>query len=272
MTNLLVLTSNGKKEDFQDYFEEVVHSSLADARITTSGDETVVRAGGRTVEEFDAAYLSPSPQTAIYARVLLDTVHEDVNTNLEPSAFTIMMEKHYLFKVLSERKVPVPKTIALSTEKGLTNAEQSIEFPVVASVFEGFERESVDRVKDIDQLSAIAERLEHGENLMLVQESVEGELYDTLYVDGHTVSMRIESGGWMVNDDSTMNYHSLPGDQEDAVQEAASAIGGNICRVQTRGGTVINVESNPELERFQDISGKNVYGKVADLLKGGEKN
>ncbi|MDY6773878.1 MAG: hypothetical protein SVS85_01655 [Candidatus Nanohaloarchaea archaeon] len=270
MTSLLILTSNGDEGGpFQDHFEEVVQRSLADVRITASGTETSVVADDVPVEEFDSVFLNPSPRTAIYARVLLESVHEGVETNLAPSALNIMAEKHYLFKVLSERNVPVPKTLAFSTEKGLTNAEESIDFPAVAIVFDGFERESVEQVEGTDDLLSAAERLEHGDNVMLVQEKVEGDLYDTLFIDGETISVKVETEGWGIDEEGNANYHSLPSEQEDTVQMAASAIGSDLCRIQTRGGKVINVDSSPRLERFQDLSGKNVYGKVAELLKGG---
>lgn len=268
LTSLLALTTESEAEGFEDDFEEVVQRSLADAAIET-GELPAVRIGGTDIEDYDSIYINPEPKAAIYARVLLESLQDrHIDTNLSPSAFLIMTKKHYLFKVLSERNVPIPRTVALSTANGLTGLEETLEFPVAATMYSGFEREGVERVEDMDGLSSIAERAEHGENVVIVQEVVDGDLYDALYVDGEAVSVKIEGERWEVGDDATMNYHSLSSEQEESVEAATDAIGTDLCRVRLKGERVVDVSSDPALQRFADLSGKNVYGKASEMLRG----
>ncbi|MFB6265805.1 MAG: hypothetical protein ABEI07_01845, partial [Candidatus Nanohaloarchaea archaeon] len=181
----------------------------------------------------------------------------------------ITRKKNYLFKVLSEKRVPVPDTVVVSTEKGLTGVEDEVGFPAVASTYTGFEKEGVEKVESLEELESVAERSEHGENFVLVRESMGGDVFESLYIDGETVSVKVESGEG--EDNPKMNYHSLPSEKSGIVEEAAEAIGAELCRVRLEGEKVVEVSTDPDLQRFEELSGKNVYGKVSELLKGGDE-
>ncbi len=268
LTSLLALTSD-EPGGFEEYFDEVVQASLADASIVT-GEMPEVRVEGREIEEFDTVFLNPDPKAAIYARVFLESLQgRELRTSMDASTFFIMAKKHYLFKVLSERNVNIPTTLAVSNSQGVGGVKE-LEFPAVAKLYEGFELSNVEKVEDIDGLSSVAGRAEHGENFVLVQETVEGEMYESLYIDGEVVSLKVEGDRWSMGNDTSMKYHSLGSEKEDIVKDAAESIGTGLCRVRLKGDRIVDVDPDPELDMFQELSGKNVYGKVAEFLKGDE--
>lgn len=286
MTNLLILANDPGQlvEGFEPAVDEVTGASLADAAIRV-GDETRrsetrsskhrstdgarLTIDGVEAKQFDAVFLKPEPKAAIYGRVLLELLQErHIPCNVDASSFFIMTKKHYLLEVLEEHGVPLPPTVALSTEKGLTKAEEELDFPLMAKMYDGFQRVDITKIEDVGELKTFAEHAEHGKNVVIAQEFLEGDVYDALYMDGDIVSTEVE-GGWKTDTENrSYTYHSLSSDQQDVVQRAAEAIGTALCRVKLVDQTVIQMESDLRLPQFREVSGKDVYGHIADVLVG----
>lgn len=270
--NLLILTNDeDEAAGFEDHFEDPDVRSLADVGIKT-GSPATVKVDGTPLTEYDAIYLDPEPKASIYARVLLETIQENrIPCNLNPTAFFIMAKKHYLFKVLEEREIDIPPTVAISTEKGLSAIEDDIEFPAVAKMYEGFKRDDITRVKNHDELKTFAEHAEHGKNVIIVQELIEGDLFDALYVDGEVIALKMDREDWPSSRGNNPRYHNLSSEQEDTLEAAARFIGTDVCRFTMMGNNIIDVRSQPDLHHFQEESGKNVYGRVASVLEGDDE-
>ncbi len=269
LTNLLALTSDGGAEGFEPYFDSVEAKSLADIYVE-AGSPSKLHVGENDLDGFDAIYVQVKPEASIFARVALECIHNSgVRSNLDDSSFFIMAKKNYLFKVLDEKSVPIPPTLAVSTEKGLTQVEENLSFPVVAKRYDGFRREDIDKLYDLQGLKSFAKHSKHGESIVLVQEFLEGEVYDSLFIDGDVISMELDSRPWNSKDNNIgRQYHSLSSGKKDIIRETADSIGTSLCRVRLIGDKVVQVESYPMLDVFEEESGKNVYGKVADFLKG----
>ena len=270
MTSLLVLTNKPEDlESFKELFEEVVFHSLADISVN-SGYEPKVKVQDRDVKEFDAVYLDPEPKASIYSKVFLEALQdESVTCNLKPNTFFILSKKHYLFKVLKEKGVSIPPTVAVPSQKGLTAVEQDLEFPVVGKMYKNFKREDIAKLEDCEELNTFAERGEYGNSYVLVQEFQGGEVFDILYIDGDIISLRVEGTKWS-EEDISRNYHTISADQKEEVRKAAESIGTPICRVRMVGDKIVQVKSQLNLPMFKKISGKNVFGKIAKVLKGDE--
>lgn len=267
--NLLVVADDEElQEGFSDNLEDVSHASVADIRIT-AGKESTVLVEGRPVEEYDAVYLDPELRVAIFSRVFLETLRErDIRANLGPTAFFVIAKKSYLFQVLAEKDVPIPPTATVSTEKGISGVADDLSFPLVGKKFEAFRRRDMSLIEDEESLRSFVEHMEHGKHLLLLQELVEGEVYDSLYLDGEVVSIKLEGEGWRKRSgDATESYHSAGSDIADVADDAAKAIGADICRIRTVGGTVVEANLDPDLGRFQSVTGKNVYGSVIEYLE-----
>lgn len=273
LTSLLILTNDGEEvaEGFEDEFDEVLVRSLADVNVMAGGTDTKAEAliDGVDIEEYDALYIDPQPQTTIYAKVFLEVVQDHhIPCNLDPTTLAIIAKKFYLFKVLRERDVSIPPTVTVSTEKGLSDIEADLEFPVVAEKFEGFEKIDTEKIADPDGLKSFAEHSEHGNHLIMAHDFVEGEVYDTLYIDGELISLKLEGEEWRksLDDGSGKNYHNLSSEKQELVQDTVDAIGARLCRVRIVEDQVVKVSASPRLDVFQDASGKDVYGLVGDML------
>ncbi|MDY6771222.1 MAG: hypothetical protein SV186_04680 [Candidatus Nanohaloarchaea archaeon] len=267
--NLLVLT-NDKDEaaGFEDYVEDVERHSLADIGIET-GETADVEVEGTPLEEYDSVYLDPEPKAAIYARVLLETIQEHrIPCNLNPTAFFIMAKKHYLFKVLTEKDIAIPSTVAISTAKGLNNIEETIDFPALVTTYEGFKEAERSLVNSTDEISSMVEYSEHGTHVTLVQEMEEEDIYDALYLNGEVIALKLDRDNWPDGSASNPQYHNLSTEQQEILEDTAQSIGTKICRVKLVGTTVLDVENRPELNYFEEKSGKNVYGRVSEVLRG----
>ncbi|MCJ7428815.1 MAG: hypothetical protein MUP66_00320 [Candidatus Nanohaloarchaeota archaeon QJJ-5] len=268
--NLLILTNNETEVDgLTEHFDQWDHYSLADAKISHKDTTTTAAVEGTPITEYDAVYLNPEPRAAIYAKTFLETIQDHhIQTNMDSTALFLMMKRHYLFHVLHQRDVNIPQTIAFSTEKALTEIEDDIEFPAVAKMYEQFTSAGMKTIDDSDDLHSFAQSANHEENVIILQEYVDGDVYDVLYIDGDLVSLELEGDAWHLDNNDKIQYSKLSTEQSKAVNETAQAIGTKMCRVRLIGNTIVGVENEPRLDLFQEHSGKNVYGKVADMLRG----
>lgn len=268
--NLLIIADEEEEleEHFSDYFDDITTKSIANVRIDAGNGEDV-RVGGERIDDYDALYLQPKPRTAIFSRVFLEVLLEkDINTNVDAAAFFILAKKNYLFQVLEEKHVPIPTTAIISTEKGVSSIQDHMEFPLIGKKFEGFVRRDMNRLESEEELRSFVEHMDHGEHMLILQEFVEGDVFDCLYVDGDIVSLKLSGESWRIRSGEAKEaYHTIPSQLEEVVEETANSIGADICRVRLVDGKVTEAYLNPDLERFTAVSGKNMYEKVASYLK-----
>ncbi len=269
--NLLTISDDGDLEEaFADHVDTVDSASIADIRIDTGADTVLVN--GENLEGYDALYLDPNPKIAIFSRVFLESLLErDINTNIDPTAFFILAKKSYLYQVMAERTIPIPPTAVISTEKGISGVTDRYDFPLVGKKFEGFVRRDMSLLEEVEQLQSFVEHLDHGSHVLVLQEQVEGDVYDCLYIDGDIISLKLEADGWRKRSmDAKQSYHSISSDLQDIVADTATSIGADICRIRLVGDHVVDAQLDPSLKRFERISGKNVYGSVVSVLEGEE--
>lgn len=266
---LLILANNfeASKKRLENYFEEVDKMSLADVLIDTDGNVLI---DGTDVNEWDAIYIDPEPKAFNYLRVLLETIEQkNISCNLESASIFVQGKKPFLFSVLSDKGVKIPNQVAISTEKGLTEIERELDFPVLAKKYSSFELAESKIFEEFDDLKAFSELSEHGKDFIMIQEYREDDIFDILYVDDSMISLKLEASPWdkAESDHIDKKYHSVSSSQKETVKKAVNSLGTKICRVRLCGDEVIDVDSRPDLVEFKEKSGKNVFGSVADALK-----
>lgn len=269
MNLLIIANDEAHEEAFAEHVEDVTTASIADVRID-AGERNDVQVKGEAIDDYDALYLVPSPKIAIFCRAFLETVlNRDLRMNLDPTALFILSKKSYLHQVLEEKRAPTPATAVISTKKGCSRVSDELDFPLVGKKFEGFVRKDMTLMETEDELDSFVEHMDHGSHVLVLQEQVEGDVYDCLYIDGEVISLKLEDDDWRKRRDrAKQSYHSIPSELEETVVDAAESIGAAICRVRLVDGKVVDAYLDPDLERFQKISGKNIYGKVASYLRG----
>ncbi len=278
MSNLLILANNfeTEKKRFEQYFDEVTAKSLADVLIDTeTGEKSQVTVDGERMEEWNSVYIKPEPKAFNYTRVLMESLNSrEINCNLDSSTVFIFTKKPYLFKVLADKSIKIPKQVAISTEKGMTEIEKDIDFPVLAKKYSNLELVETQIYSEFDELKNFAELTEHGEDFLIIQEYEESEVFDLLYIDGKIISLKLEEQPWTSSEGENVSrsYYTVSDTKKEVVKNAAEAIGTKICRIRMNGDKIVDMDTEPELEMFKQKSGKNVYGRVADVLKQGEES
>lgn len=274
--DLLILANEFETQEkrFSNYFEEVDKKSLADVLIDTEkGDNVLV--DGESIESWDAVYIDPEPKAFNYLRVLIEGLgQKDISCNLDPSSIFILAKKPYLFSVLAERDISIPDQVAISTEKGLTELEKDVDFPVVAKKYSNFELGEAKIFDQFDNLKSFTEISEHGKDFIMIQEYSDEDLFDVLYINGNLISLKLEESPWEASESSSVakKYHSISTDQKKTVEEAVSSLGTRLCQIRMKGNEIVDIDSSPDLEVFKEKSGKNIYGRISDMLKEGNND
>jgi|APHM01.1.fsa_nt_gi hypothetical protein len=269
MTRLLILTNEGR-EELGSSFDEVTRSSLAEVMITTNGSQRIL-VDGEEIENWDSVFVEPETKAFNYTRILLEVLRQkDIRTNISQSCFFMMAKKPYLFKVLSEKGLAMPKTATISTNKGLTEIERDIDGPCWPKGMRP--RKGGDRTdRGLEELDEFTDGMVHGENFAVLQEYPGGDIYDVLYVDGNVTPLRLEGKPWETPDkDIKRKYHGLKSGEEELVKKAAESLGSRMFRARLMGGKITSLSTDLMLQTFQEDSGKNVYGQVEELLQGDE--
>ena len=276
MTNLLILANEFEDETqrFDEYFDEVDSKSLAEVMIDSdTGKVSDVLVDGKNIEEWDAVYLKPEPKAFNYTRVLLEVLSvKDIRCNIDTSSIFILTKKPYLAKVLADKGNSIPRQASISTEKGMTELEKNMDFPVVAKKYSSLELTETKIFTQFDELKAFAELTEHGKDFLMIQEHEEDEeVFELLYIDGKIISLKVDGSPWKESEETSYSYHGISDTQRKVVETAVESIGTSICRLRLRGEKIMDMDTDPKLEMFKQKSGKNVYGRVADYLKKGDE-
>ncbi len=270
--NLLTITEDQSiGEKFAPYFGDVETCSIRDIKIDVEDNNVVSYVNGGKVEDYDSLFIRPTSKAITFTKIFLETLTEsDINTSIEGASYYMIAKKPYLFKVLNERGVPIPKTYVVSSQKSATSLQKEIEGEIVCIQMEGFVRRDIMKTGDPEDMEAFSESLEHGKNYMLVQEFLEGDVYDCLYIDGDIISTKITGDSWRKSpkrDKCSEKYHKPPTELTEVVKEAAEAIGSKLCSVRIVDSRVVDIHMNPDIERFKKVSGKDAFEKVAEMLK-----
>ncbi len=267
MEKILILADNfeDETEEFRKHFETVEKKSLADTSIY-SGKEPEVYIEDEEIGPEHSLYINPKPEAFNYARVLTETLTQvQASSNLDSSSIFILMKKPYMIKVLEEKNVNTPVQASIASNRGLTGLEKDIEPPFILKKYSEFELDYIERFESFDDISGL-EDMDEEKEFVVIQDIPEGEFFDVLYIDGEKISLKLEDDIWNTGEIGR-RYHSLSDTQKEVVDDAASAVGTQICRVMLKGEKVMDMDVRPELKMFEKESGKNVYGRIAEALK-----
>jgi len=262
---LLKVTEN--YDGFSEVFEDVEELKLEQISPQIIDGKSGVTADRASISEYDSAFMEIPPKNAVFGRVLLEAVEQkEVRTNYPSTAFFVMSKKNYLYYVLHQRDIPAPKTVVVGTEKAARNIEKELKGPLVARRLE--EQEETER-KKLDEVSGIQEFAagsEYEEDLLIFHEYSNDDKYKCLVLGDSMISLQDTSEGWKF-DDSSLQYSNLSTDQKEIVMSAMKAVGTPYGEVILRGNKVFDINPNPDLEMYSELSGKNIYRNVAEVLK-----
>lgn len=267
MKKLLKITDR-EYEELDDLFDEVEEVDLDQVAPEVVNGKKDVRIAGNSVEEYDAAYVEVPPKNAVFGRVALEMIREKgVKTNQSSTGFFIASKKNYLYYVLHEKDIPAPKTVAVATDKASRNIEKELRGPLIARRLENLEESETKKLDTVQEISEFAEGSEYDQDILLFHEYNSGDKYRCLIAGNQIISLRDRSEGWRFDRDS-LSYSNISDKQKEVVDKTRKALGTPILEVKLRGKEVYDLEPNPDLELFKDVSGKNAFEDAAEVLKG----
>lgn len=267
MEKLLKITDReyGELDELFDEVDEVAIDKIAPEVVDGQKD---VQISGSSVSEYDAAYIEIPPKNAVFGRVALEMIREkSVRTNHSSTGFFIASKKNYLYYVLHEKNVPAPKTVVIASEKASRNIEKELRGPLIARRLEELEESEVRKLDTVQEISDFAEGSEYDDDILLFHEYNSGDKYRCLVTGDQIISLRDRSEGWKFDEDS-LSYSNISDEQREVVNRTKKALGTPILEVKLRGGEVYDLEPNPDLQLFKDVSGKNAFEAAAQALRG----
>lgn len=266
----LLKITRKEHEELDDVFEETERIDVERVAPEVIDGQSNVRFNGSSLSEYDAVFAEIPSKNAVFGRVLLEMIEEKgIRVNYPSTAFFIMSKKNYLYHVLHEKSVEAPKTVSVASEKAGRNLGEHLEFPVVARRLDQLEEAEKTVVETEEEAEDFLEGVEYPEEVILFHELREGDKYRCLYTGGDIVSLEDKSDGPWLTDDN-LQYSSLPSDLKETVKNAVEGIGTPVAEVLVRDEEVVDVNPNPDLEMYTEISGKNAHEAVANVLKGDE--
>lgn len=253
------------------YFEEVETADIEKMSPEVIDGQGDVKYRGKTVSEYDAAYAEIPKENAVFGRVLLEMLEEKgLALNYPSTGFFIMAKKNYLYHVLHEKDIPAPKTVVVASEKAVRNVEKHLRGPLVARRLDDLKETEKAKIDEVEQISEFAEGLDYDQSLLIFNEYSKGDKYRCLAAGDKVLTLKDTSDDWRVKEDG-LKYANPPKELKETVKKTRERIGTNVAEVVMRDGKVVDVEPNPDLEKYTDISGKDAYKMVADAIKGDEE-
>lgn len=252
------------------HFEDVETADIEKMAPEVIGGESDVKFKGKTVAEYDAAFAQIPKENAVFGRVLLEMMEEQgVTLNYPSTGFFIMAKKNYLYHVLHEKNIPAPKTVVVAAEKAVRNVEKHLKGPLVARRFDNLRETEHTKIDEVEQISEFAEGLDYDQSLLIFNEYSKGDKYRCLVAGDSVLTLKDTSDSWEVKE-KKLKYANPPKDLKETARKTRERIGTNVAEVVIRNEEVVDVEPNPDLEQYTEISGKDAYRMVADAIKGDE--
>ncbi|MFB6115462.1 MAG: RimK family alpha-L-glutamate ligase [Candidatus Nanohalobium sp.] len=263
----LLKITDREYEEFDEIFEEVEKVEIDQVAPEVVDGEKDVKISNESVQKYDAAYIEVPPKNAVFGRVAFEMITEEgVNTNHTATGFFIASKKNYLYYVLHEKNIPAPKTVVVATDKASRNIEKELRGPLIARRLEELEESEVRKLDTVQEITDFAEGSEYEEDILLFHEYNSGDKYRCLVAGDQIISLRDRSDGWRFEKDS-LSYSNISDKQREVVKKTANALGTPVIEVKLRGEEVYDLNPNPDLKLFTDVSGKNAFEAVAEVLK-----
>ena len=266
MTKLLKITDRDY-EEFEEIFDEVEEAAIDEVAPEVMDGKKDVKITGESIEDYDAAYIEVAPKNAVFGRVALEMIVEKgVRTNHTSTGFFIAAKKNYLYYVLHEKNIPAPKTVVIATDKASRNIEKELRGPLIAKKLESLEESETKKLDTVQDITEFAEGSEYDEDILLFHEYNSGDKYRCLVAGDQIISLKDRSDGWRFDEDS-LSYSNISDRQREVIKKSSKALGTPVIEVKMRGEEIYDINPNPDLKLFTDVSGKNAFEAAAEALR-----
>lgn len=266
MTKLLKITERDY-EKFEEIYDEVEEAAIDEVAPEVIEGKKDVKISGESIEQYDAAYIEVDPKNAVFGRVALEMIIEKgVKTNHTSTGFFIAAKKNYLYYVLHEKNIPAPKTVVVATEKASRNIEKELRGPLIARKLESLEKSESKKLDTVKDITEFAQGSEYDDEILLFHEYNSGDKYRCLVAGDQIISLKDRSENWSFDEES-LSYSTISDKQRKVTKKTSEALGTPVIEVKLRGEEVYDINPNPDLRLFTEVSGKNAFEAAAGALK-----
>ena len=263
----LLKISEEELEQINPYFEEAEHENIISIAPEVVGGQFDVKVGDKTVGDFDAVYAEIPVKNAVFGRVMLEMIEEaQIPVNYSSTGFFISAKKNYLYYTLHQQDLPAPKTAVVATEKSARNLDKELKGPIIGRRFEDLKEVENKKIDTVDGIQAFAEGTDYGDELLIFNEYNSGDKYRCLVIDEAIISVQDSSDSWRFTD-KNLKYSNISDKQKEIVLEAVRKIGTPMAEILLRGEEIYDIRPNPDLQMYTDVSGKNAFESVSEMLK-----
>lgn len=263
----LLKITDEENEELDELFDETERIDVEKVAPEVIDGKTNVRLNGHSISDYDVAFLHLPSRNPVFGRVLLEMIEEKGVQPVYPSiGFYIMAKKNYLYYVLNQKNVDTPNTVIIASKKATRNIDRELDYPMIARKYEDMSLSETKKIDNHDQIEEFVEGTEYGEDILIFQEYHEGDKYKCFYADNQIISLKDKTEGWRVRDEN-LQYSTLPSDLKEQVRKAMNGIGTDYGEIILQGEKIIDINPNPDPELYTDISGKNAFEMIANVLK-----
>lgn len=243
-------------------------------------DKPEVRYRGETLRNLDAIVPRIMPgMTAYGAAIVRQFEMSGAYTTAKSIAITRSRDKLRSLQLLSKAGVGIPKTIFSRATDAVDDLIEHIGVPIVIKLASGTQGNGVVLAETKKAAKSVIQAFYVNDTSFLMQEYIEEAKGTDIraFVVGNQVvaSMKRQS----LDDDFRANIHQggegtaikLTDQEKKTALKAAKAMGLQICGVDMirsqRGPLVLEVNSSPGLEAIEQVTGRDVAGKIIDYVE-----
>jgi len=238
--------------------------------------------GGQTPRELYADVVlqrAISHSIALNSTIALESLGLRVVNNSLATA--IAMNKLWTLKVLSQNKIPVPRTLIAFDFEPSVDAAKALGYPVVIKPIDGSWGRLIAMARDNEELRALIEHRNYIPNptmkVNMIQEYVRKPDRDLrIFVIGDEVATAIYrvSNHWITN--TARGGKAIPAKVDEELQElalkTARVIGGEVLGIDIfedpdRGYIVNEVNAIPEFKNTVIVTGYPMHKKIIEYVK-----
>ncbi len=264
-------------EEMKKRFDSVLMIPIEKISMSVDEKGSTIKYRDQNLHDFDVILPRLGPSYVDFGHLILKTLEGNTYFPNKPDSYLIANDKFRTLMLLSEKGIPVPKTIAVTSKELAKSASKEVGLPIIIKTDGGSGGKGVVYAKDLKSTKTIIDALstKRGEKV-LVEEFLPNPGEDIrLFVIGdevHAAAKRIAH-----KEDIRSNIHAggkyqkfEPTDEMKKIAvKAAKAIGADICGVdiiESNGKPyVIECNMNPGFY-ITKVTGINLFKRIADYL------
>ncbi len=268
------------REEGRKRGHEVVTIKYPECYVEIQQDHPEVRYRGELLSDLDAIIPRIMPGMTTYGTAIVRQLEMmGVYTPIRSIAISRSRDKLRSLQLLSKSGVGIPKTIFSRETDRVDDLLNHFEPPVIIKLASGTQGNGVVLAETRKVARSVIQAFYVNDTSFLIQEFIRESAGVDIraFVVGSTVvaSMQRQS----LDDDFRSNIHQggsgtkvkLTEEERKMALRAAKAMGLAICGVDlmrsSRGPLILEVNSSPGLEGIEEVTGRNVAGKIIEYIE-----